>query len=295
MAGSVNVIFYDNRFGAVDTSSGAYSQISTLPLSASAGIAGGFNTLYVEDLNSSLLSVDPVTGAARLVGNSALNLTAIVFGGGSNGLFEIDSASNLYSISPSTGHATLIGATGLPGNLQQYDTSLSSDGDFLLFTAGRPGADDELYSVDTRTGRADDLGNTGVTGVAGSAFVGGDLFLFQYGATDNYIYSAPDGSTFFSEVGPLGVQVVDGGATPVVSSSQTQSQTVPEPGTLASCMAGVSLAWLAWGGASAPWRCSGRGGAKLGFSRPARAFTRITACQARRPTGVSAPQGISSC
>jgi hypothetical protein len=231
-AGTIDVIFYDNRYGTIDTSSGAYKQISTLPLSQAAGIAAGSSNLYVEDLNSSLLTVDPITGVAHLVGNSALNLTAIVFGGGSNGLFEIDSASNLYSISASTGHATLIGATGLPTNLSNYDTSLSSDGTSLLFTAGQSGSLDELYRINTTTGKATDLGSTGVTGIAGSAFVNNALDLFQYGQSTDRIYTAADGSTHFTAGPDLGAQIIDGGVPGGLSGSSQITSSTPEPGTM---------------------------------------------------------------
>jgi hypothetical protein len=231
-AGSIDVIFYDNRFGSIDTSTGAYTQISTLPLSASAGIAAGPSNFYVEDMNSNLLTVDPLTGAATLVGSSGLNLAALVFGGGSNGLFEVDASSNLYSISSTTGKAKLIGATGLGANLQSWaDTSLSDDGTSLLLTVGRPGAGDELYRINVATGKATDLGNTGVTGVAGSAFINGYLDFFQYNQSTDRIYSAPDGSLNFTPGAALGAQIIDGGAALPVT-GYTQSTSTPEPGTV---------------------------------------------------------------
>lgn len=238
-AGSIDVIFYDSRFGTIDTSTGAYSQISTLPLGESAGIAASLDDLYVQDMNSNLLAVDPLTGVATIVGNSGLGLAALVFGGDNTGLFEIDSVSNLYSISPTTGKATLIGGTGLPPNLQaSEDTSLSSDGSSLLFTAGRPGAGDELYRIDIATGQATALGNTGVTGVAGSAFIDGTLDLFQYDQATNYLYSAPDGSTTFIQGAVLGAQIIDGGAEPFAESS-AQMDSIPEPATLLMVLSGI--------------------------------------------------------
>jgi hypothetical protein len=243
-AGTIDVIFYDNRFGTVDSSTGAYTQISTLPLSESAGIAAGPSDFYVEDMNSNLLTVDPLTGAATLVGSSGLNLAALVFGGGSNGLFEVDASSNLYSIAPTTGKATLIGATGLSYNLQSWaDTSLSDDGTSLLLTVGKPGTGDELYRIDIATGKATDLGNTGVAGVAGSAFINGYLDLFQYNQSTDRIYSAPDGSLNFMPGTALGAQIIDGGAT-LPTTGETQSSSIPEPRTLllaASALAALLL------------------------------------------------------
>ena len=240
-AGSIDVIFYDNRFGTVDSSTGAYTQISTLPLSASAGIAAGTNSFYVEDMNSNLLTVDPFTGAATLVGSSGLNLAALVFGGGSDGLFEVDASSNLYSISSATGKATLIGATGLSSNLQSWaDTSLSDDGTSLLLTVGKPGSGDELYRINIATGKATDLGNTGVAGVAGSAFINGYLDLFQYNQSTDGIYTAPDGSLNFTPGAALEAQIVDGGATLPITGN-TESSSTPEPATLLLAASAITL------------------------------------------------------
>jgi len=75
------------------------------------------------------------------------------------------------------------------------------------------GAIDQLYKINTTTGAATNLGSTGVTGIAGSAIVDGDLELFQYhwsGATD-YIYSAALGWTNFTASALLETQIVDGG------------------------------------------------------------------------------------
>ena len=247
-AGTIDVIFYDNRFGTINTGTGAYSQISTLPISAAAGIAAQNSSFYVEDLNSNLLTIDPTTGVAQLVGSSALNLTAIVFAGGSNGLFEIDSASNLYSISATSGHATLIGATGLPSNLKQYDTSLSSDGSSLLFTAGSSGSIDELYRISTTTGKATALGSTGITGIAGSAFVSGQLDLFQYGQSTDRIYTAADGSLQFVPGTALGAQIIDGGVPSQLGGTSGLSSPSPEPGTFVLVPAALALGLLALGG-----------------------------------------------
>ena len=137
-ASQLDVIFYDNRFGTIDTSTGGYSQISTLPINKASGIAASNGSLYVEDLSNNLLLVDPVTGASRVLGNTGLGLNLVVFAGGDSGLYGIDYASNLYSFNSSTGAAMLVGSTGLGPNNGQFDTSLSFDGTSLLYTAGRP-------------------------------------------------------------------------------------------------------------------------------------------------------------
>ena len=246
-AGIINVVFDSSQFGTIDSSTGAYTQISNIPLSEAAGIAIGPGTLFVEDIYSNLLSIDPATGIATLVGNSGLNLTVPVFGGGVSGLFELDTGSHLYSISATTGQATLIGPTGLPTNNFNYDTSLSGDGTSLYYTAGPAGGIDELYRIDPTTGLAADLGSTGVRGIAGSAFVNGQLDLFQYGQSTNYIYSAPDGSTQFVQGPELAAQIIDGGAVfPVEGASSQPAGATPEPGTLLLVFSGVLLIIFGW-------------------------------------------------
>jgi hypothetical protein len=116
-ASQVYSVFYDNRFGSVDDATGAYTQIGTLPVSQMAGIAYDNGAFYAQSIqNSTLVTIDPISGASSVIGSSGLQLTSDGFAGGFNGLFEIDYSSSLYSIDPGTGAATLVGATGLAAN-----------------------------------------------------------------------------------------------------------------------------------------------------------------------------------
>jgi len=229
-AGSIYSVFYDDRFGIIDDSTGAFTQISTLPIAQSGGIAYDNGTLYTQSIQSELISVDPISGASSVIGTSGLQLTSVGFAGGYNGLFEVDSMSNLYSINPNTGASQLVGATGLGPNYQSWDTSLSDSGTELYFTAGGAGAIDQLYGINPATGVATDFGSTGVTGIAGSAIVSGYLELFQYNAGTDHIYSAPLGSTDFTAISVLGAQIVDGGTLLETPTAQNvSSAAVPEP------------------------------------------------------------------
>jgi PEP-CTERM motif len=269
-ATTLNVVFYNNQFGTLNDATGAYNQVGTLPISASAGIAYMDGTMYLENMGSDLYTVDPGTGASSLVGETGLVSTSVGFAGDSFGLFEVDYASNLYSLNPVTGQAELVGATGLAANNGGFDTSLSASGPSLYYTAGGPGAYDELYLLNTVTGLATDLGSTGVTGIAGSAVVGSELELFQYGQGVNFIYSAPLGSTDFVRDTQLAAQIIDGGAVISLSSNQTaDSGVVPEPGSGLLLMAGlISIVLMRRAAASArfsnrlvidrPLRVSGR-------------------------------------
>lgn len=229
-AGTIYSVFDDSRFGAIDGTTGAYTPIGTLPISAASGVAIYVNVLFAQSMQGELITIDPVSGTSTVVGNAGLQTTSEVFAGAGNGLFEIDSLSNVYSIDPNTGAAALVGPTGLPANNGSWDTSLSDDGTNLYFTAGGAGAVDELYSIDANTGIATDLGSTGVSGIAGSAILDGYLDLFQYNAGTDYIFSAPLGSNDFA-VGPvLAVQIVDGGVDPPAQNFSAANN-VPEPGT----------------------------------------------------------------
>jgi hypothetical protein len=248
-ANQVYSVFYDNRFGTINDSTGAFTQIGTLPIAKAAGIAYDNGDLYVQDLQSNLIEVDPASGEASVMGSSGLHLSSVGFAGGINGLFEVDYASNLYSINPATGEATLIGATGLGANNGSWDTSLSDSGTELYFTAGGANAIDQLYEINTTTGKATDLGSTGVSGIAGSAIINGNLELFQYhwsGATD-YIYTAPLGSTDFVAAAMLDTQVVDGGTLLVQGAPEySDAPIAPEPYSLP--LVGSGLIGLAlWG------------------------------------------------
>ena len=236
-ATSVAVIFYDNRYGTVNDVTGGYTQIGTLPVKQSGGIAAINGLLYVEDFSNNLYTVDSLTGAAHLAGNTGLNLNLAVFGGSAMGLFEIDYQSVLYSINKDTGAAKLIGKTGLAPNNGMNDTSLSSDGQYLYYTAGSAGARDELYRIDPKTGLATDLGSTGQTGIAGSAYVNGNLELYQWGQSKNYIYTgALTGPLNFVKGPQLAAQIVDGGVvldnivnTSNFVSSSIGANSAPEP------------------------------------------------------------------
>ncbi|HWF10677.1 MAG TPA: PEP-CTERM sorting domain-containing protein [Bryobacteraceae bacterium] len=243
-ANSVDVVFYDNRFGSINDTTGSWTQISTLPIDKAGGVAISNNLMYLEDFGDNLFTVDSITGAAHLVGNTGLGLSIGAFAGGNTGLFEIDWSSNLYSINPATGKGAKIGATGLVANNGAFDTSLSMSGGSLYYTAGRAGQADELYLLNPATAAATDLGSTGVTGIAGSALVNGQLELYQYGQSTNYIYSAPvntlEDSTHFTRGAVLQAQIIDGGvAVPNAAVTSASPENTPEPATIA--LAGFGL------------------------------------------------------
>lgn len=250
-ASAVNVVLWDSRYGTLDDTTGRFTQISTLSAHSPGGIASMNGLLYLEDFGSNLYTVDTISGATHLVGNSSGTLSFAAFAGGSNGLFALGYDANLYAINSTTAKATKIGATGLAANNGNYDTSLSFDGTALYYTQGSSGAADALYRIDATTGAARSLGTTGVTGVAGSALVNGNLELYQYGQSRNYIYSAPVLTTSFTRGAQLNAQILVGGTTLTAPSQTLQTSSsvlldvaAPEPSTPALFCAGLLLITL---------------------------------------------------
>ncbi len=219
-AGSIDVVFSDNRFGTIDDTTGSFY-------------------------------LDSVTGRSY-IGNTDLATNPRAFGGSSAGLFEVDYSSNLYSINSATGQVTLVGGTGLAPNSGLRDTSLSFDRTSPLYTGGF-GQSDELYLLNAVTGIATDLGSTGLTGIAGSPFVGGTLELYQYGQPVNRVSAAPDRSVNFTRLAQLGAQLIGGGVAADYTSDSISrvnplTARTPEPATQALIGAGLTaLGMLRWG------------------------------------------------
>ena len=80
---TLSVVFYDNRYGTIDDATGAYTNVSALPVSASAGIAFMDGLLYLENMGTDLYTVDPYSGVSSLVGATGLSTTSGAFAGDS--------------------------------------------------------------------------------------------------------------------------------------------------------------------------------------------------------------------
>ena len=94
---TIDVVFYDSRFGTYDDQTGVFTQLSNLPVAHSAGVASMNGLVYLEDMGTELFTVDPVTGDWALVGSTNLQTTSGAFAGSNAGLFEIDYSSTLFS------------------------------------------------------------------------------------------------------------------------------------------------------------------------------------------------------
>jgi hypothetical protein len=159
----------DLSFGTVDLTTGAYTQINSLPLGLSGlGVMNG--AIYGGELEGSMLcSVNPTTGLLTGIASGTLNYG--ITGSTLTGLYALNSSgSDLYSVNPSTGATTLIGPTGI--TFASY-TGLSTNSSALYLTTGY-----NLYTLNTTTGAATLVGSGSTLTAAVGALVteGGVLY-----------------------------------------------------------------------------------------------------------------------
>ncbi len=151
------------------------------------GRASAALVLYINDANNNIGTVDLVTGAVTVIGNTGVNVTGIAFDP-SGDLYGI-SSTDLYQINVSTGVAKDIGPTLIPDG-----DALVFDGDGDLFAAG--GGTNVLYFLDSATGTGFAYAEIGFDSAGNLAFNGGELYL---SATTNQLIEI-DPNTLVSTV-----------------------------------------------------------------------------------------------
>jgi hypothetical protein len=199
----VYVVNASQQFGAVDLSTGGFTQIGSGTLEGDYGLVPGPNgSLLTLTYSGNLDSINPATGATSVVGATGLTdcttpaspcgpTAASTLGLSGGKIYATDFQNNLYSVNPLTGGATLIGATGIPavpavpfssnpdGTVNVYDQSIFGAGgnlyitfdaidlDLATFEATQTVAPD-LYRIDPKTGLATLVGPTelGINAVA---------------------------------------------------------------------------------------------------------------------------------
>ncbi len=221
----VYVVTNGVQFGVEDLRSGAFAPIGPGLPPGDAGVglvpAPGRSLLTLA-FTGDLIGVDPVTGAASLVGKTGLgdcSTPTSPCGPNSSGFlgklggsfYATDFANNLYSVDPATGATSLIGRTGIPaitgnpnipnqdGTINVFDTNLFSfrgklyaifDGFKIDPNTGAattiiPGA---IYKIDSKTGQATWIASTalGLTSVVtvGDTVYGFDALTGQIVAVD---------------------------------------------------------------------------------------------------------------
>src|SRR5215831_6504860 len=174
-----NAYFITNggQLGTIDLNTGATTLLGTSANSQLAGLGEIGGTLYTAAYTGgTLYTVNPKSGALNSVGNSSIIYWSL--GSTTTGLYAAGwpAGTNIqqppplffYSIDPRTGVATLIGPFGL--NPGFYAWCLSNGSPTLYF------ADYEnLYSIDTNSGKVTAIGGTSGLIVAGLTYENGKL------------------------------------------------------------------------------------------------------------------------
>lgn len=186
-----------DNFGTLDTTTGVFTGIGNNFTLAGIGALNG--VLYGAaraDVSSvgTLYSINTLTGAPTIIGNSGNFIGWLDFAATSSGLWAIGSDNNLYSINATTGAATLVGATGVTDSLAVW-SSLSSGTSGLFLDV-----QDNLYSVNTATGAATFVGCGGslvfsvCSGPQMAAMGGSDATLYGIDDTINELYTVNTGT-----------------------------------------------------------------------------------------------------
>lgn len=145
---AVYVITGAQQFGIVDLETGAFQAIGPGTPEVDADLVHGPNgTLYsLGTFTGSLVSIDPETGATRVIGPTGLGTNAFSLAEAGGKLYLTDFQNNLYSVDASTGHATLIGPTGMPPD-PHVPFTFNEDGTFNLCDEILLGVGDKLYAT----------------------------------------------------------------------------------------------------------------------------------------------------
>jgi hypothetical protein len=154
----------ENPFGTVDLNTGAFTLIGNMGSGGYSGLATANGVLYTEQ-NGLLYSVNTTNANLTLIGGlTGRNLAT--FGSTTTGLYGLagtgsNVVATLFSINPQTGAMTAIGPLGASAvpNGQGYYASLSV-GSSTLYMEFRS----NLYTIDTTTGAATQVGTTDSNG-----------------------------------------------------------------------------------------------------------------------------------
>src|ERR1700691_5068461 len=172
-----------SQFGTIDLQTGVFTQIGELDGilgSATQDLArlpGGL--LYGDNADSKLALIDPATLTTSLVGACGNNIFGLAFR--QDGTLFGCSGNTLYQINPNTAAATLVGDMGVNNNI--FDIKFDSGGHLYLVESSNLVENSTLYLVNTSTGQALQIGQSGAIGFVVWAldFDNGTLFGFTSG------------------------------------------------------------------------------------------------------------------
>jgi hypothetical protein len=183
LADTIDYAATGNQLGTIDLQTGAFTQIGTMN-----GIAGGVTEdlarlprglLYGSNANSELVLIDPVALTTSLVGVCGNSIFGLAFR--QDGTLFGCSGNTLYQINPNTGATTLVGDMGVNSSI--FDIKFDSGGHLYLVESSNLVENSTLYLVNTSTGQALQIGQSGAIGFVVWAldFDNGTLFGFTSG------------------------------------------------------------------------------------------------------------------
>jgi uncharacterized protein (TIGR03437 family) len=166
----------ENPFGIVDLNSGAFTLIGNMGSGGYDGLAVANGVLYTEQ-NGLLYSVNTANASLTLIGGVTGTPNLATFGSTTTALYGVtgtgsDEVTTLLSINPQTGAITAIGpigASAIPNGTGFY--ARLSVGSSTLYMEN----DSNLYTINTTTGAATQVGTTDSNGYLTS------VLLLEYG------------------------------------------------------------------------------------------------------------------
>jgi hypothetical protein len=235
--------YVGGTFGTLDLGTGAFTLIATESTTLSGlGVAG--DGLYGSAAGgSTFYGVDPANGDLTAIGNSGFDSN--VTGSTSSGIFGTDEGVvqgdnlliSLYAIDPGTGGSRLLGDTNITFIVNEGSGGMSNGSSTLYYETTSPnGARDTiLYSLNTVTGVASEIGDTGLPYPGLEAMVFADGTLYAAGNNDDlYTLNTTTGQATYLE----GITGLSAG-TEIVGMAQLPSD-VPEPATLTLLVTGIA-------------------------------------------------------
>jgi hypothetical protein len=217
---------YFEQYGTLDLTTGVFTKLGSPGDMAGFGEAGG--KLYAGDVEGDTNSVNPANGADTFIGTGST--TYDTFGSTTTGVYAVSHPTGAnpfltYSVNPATGVATLLGSTGQDINPNGGTAGLSAGSNTLYWT-WTSGPHSILYSLNTTTGFANEIGDTDAF-IGALVFVNGTLYGEDVitGAID--ILNTSDGLAT-----PTGVTVSGLTRTDILYGMAPLIASTPEPSSL---------------------------------------------------------------
>ncbi len=214
-----------------DSTNGATSFVGSFGYGATYALAfDPSNTLYAITngfANGQLATVNPLTGAATLVGASTgvAVLMALVFASDGTGYAASAATNDLYKINTTTGALTTIGSLGFGGIM---DLAFDSAGNLY-------GLSNALYEINTTTGAGSLVTNLANTGLMGLTIdPSGNFLATDYSTSNTPLYEINTSDGSLTSLGNTGVANA-------MALTYEGVAAVPEPETYAMMLAGLGL------------------------------------------------------